>query len=111
MLRSTCCSGFWAEFWFRACSQLFSIGAANLLVVSYSFLVRLEDGSINSFNMAIWLPLVCVPSAVLWGGLRLKVAVRLGVAKTLLGLLAIPGLLLGSWMLLVLFSTHSGAYR
>jgi len=72
---------------------LFGIVAAVFLVLSYFFLVGLEDGSVNSFNMALWLPLVGVPAAVLWGGLRLKATGRPGLAGGLLSLLAVPGLL------------------
>ena len=92
---------------------LFGIDAAVFLALSYFFVVGLEDGSVNSFNMALWLPLVGVPAAVLCGGLRLKATGRLGLARGLLSLLAVPGLLVGGWMLLVLvlFATHPGAYR
>lgn len=92
---------------------LFGIGSANFLVLSYFFLVGLEDGSIHSFNMAIWLPLVCGSAALLWGGLYLKKMGRPGLAKGPLALLAVPGLLIGAWMLLmvVLLATHPGAYR
>lgn len=90
-----------------------SIDALVFLVLGYFFLAGLGDGTVSSFNIAIWLPLVGVPAAVLWGGLHLKAIGRLGAAKLLLALLAVPGLLLGGWMLLivVLFATNPGAHH
>ena len=92
---------------------LFGIGSAVFLVLLGFFLAGLGDRSVSSFNIAIWLPLVGVPAAVLWGGLRLKAAGRPGLAAALLALLAVPGLLVGGWvlLLLVLFEMHPGAYR
>ncbi len=95
---------------FRLC---LTIDALALLVLSYFFLVGLSDGSVSSFNIALWLPLVCVPAAVVWAGLHLKARGRRGAATAVLAVIAVPGLLIGGWMLLlvVLFATHPGAYR
>ena len=92
---------------------LLGLGSACFLVLCYFFLVGLEDGSVNAINMAIWLPVVCGAAAILLGGLYLKGIGRPGLAKGLLALLAVPGLLAGAWMLLmvILLATHPGAYR
>jgi hypothetical protein len=73
----------------------------------------LGDGTVSSFNAALWLLLIVVPAALLLGGLRLKALGRIGLANLLLALLAVPGLLAGGWMLLliVLYATHPGSYR
>jgi len=91
----------------------FAVDSLVFLVLFYFFLIGLSDGTVSSFNIALWLPLVGVPGAVLWGGLRLKAVGRPGAAKGLLALLAVPGVLVGTWLLLivVLFATHPGAYR
>jgi len=92
---------------------LFGIGLAMLLVVASFFLAGLGDGSVNAFNMAIWLPLVCVPAAVLAGGVWLNATGRPGMAKMTLALLAVPAGLLGVGFLvvMVLFATHPGAHH
>ncbi len=91
----------------------FVVDALVLLVLSYFFLIGLDDGTVSSFNIALWLPLICIPAAVLGGGLHLKATGRPRAATGLVALLAAPGVLLGGWMLLlvVLFATHPGAYR
>ena len=95
-------------FWF-----LFAVDILFFLVAFFFFLDGLSDGTVNSRNMALWLPLVCVPAALLLGGLRLKAIGRPGAAKLLLALPAVPAILGGTWLLLlaVLFATHPGAYR
>ena len=91
----------------------FSVDTLVFLVLFYFFLAGLGDGTVSSFNIAIWLPLICISAAVLWGGLHLKMIGRPGAAKVLLALLAVPGFLLGGWMLLlvVLFAMNPGAHH
>ena len=92
---------------------LFGIDCLVFIVVLYFFMIGLGDGTVSSFNIAIWLPMVAIPAAILLGGLRLNAIGRRMTAKGLLALLALPGLLLGGWMLLliILFETHPGAYH
>lgn len=91
----------------------FGLDSIVFAVLFYFFLIGLADGSVSSFNMALWLPLMLVPPLVLWGGLRLKASGRPGAANGLLALVAVPGVLLGGWMLLLIaaFEMQPGAFR
>lgn len=64
-------------------------------------------------SIGLWLAVVGMPAAVLWGGLRLKAIGRPGAATLLLALLAVPALLVGVYMLLlvVLFASHPGGHH
>lgn len=42
------------------------------LVISGFFLVGLGDGTVGSANIALWVPLVVVPAAILFFGMQLK---------------------------------------
>jgi hypothetical protein len=89
----------------------FGIDALVLAVLLFFFFMGLADGSVSSFNAALWITMLVVPSLVLWGGLQLRKSGRRRMATGLLAILAVPGLLLGGWMLLliVLFSMSPGA--
>ena len=93
---------------FWTCFVIDSIVFAALL---YFFLLGRDDGSVNSFNIALWLALIGVPALLLWGALLLKKIGRSGLATGLLALLAVPGLFVGGWMLLliILYSMNPGA--
>jgi hypothetical protein len=69
------------------------IDAIVALIALYFFFIGLADGSVSSFNIAIWLVLLVVLAAVLFGTLALKSAGNLNLAKVLAGLLAVPALL------------------
>lgn len=91
----------------------FGVDGVIFAVLFYFFLIGLGDGTVSSFNIAIWLPLIAVPAAVLLGGMHLKRLGRLRVAKLLLGALAVPGALLGAAFLfvIIMFATHPGAHH
>lgn len=54
----------------------------------------------NSNYLAVWLPVLLVPAAVLAGGLTLHSRGKTGLAKLVLGLLAVPPLLYLLFMVL-----------
>jgi hypothetical protein len=91
----------------------FLIDCVIFLVLAYFFLAGLSDGTVGTSNIALWLPMICIPAAILFAGLRLKLAGRTGTAKILLACLAVPGILVGGFLLLliVLFEMNPGAYR
>jgi hypothetical protein len=88
----------------------FSIDALVFAVVFYFFLDGLGDRTVSSFNIGIWLALVGIPALVLGGGLYLKRIERVGIGTALLAIGALPGVLAGGWMLLmvVLFALNPG---
>lgn len=83
---------------------LFTIVALAGLVVLYFFFEGLGDGSVSSVNGGLWFLMLLVPGAVLAGSLWLKAQHRLGLAKGLLLFLAVPGLLAGLFVLILLIS-------
>lgn len=81
---------------------LWGFDAMITLVVLYFFMIGLNDGSVSSYNMGLWTIILLVLAAVMGGSLWLKSANHIVLAKVLLCLLAVPGLLYGLFMLLVL---------
>ena len=80
------------------------IAAVVTIVVVYFFLVGLADGSIFSFNEGLWTLLLVGTLAVTAGSLILKNSGRPGLGVLLSLLLALPGLLAGIFMLLILIT-------
>jgi len=78
---------------------LFSIDVAVALIVLFFFFAGLSDGSVSSFNMALWLAILGGLAAVLCGGLWLRSKGHLHLARVVLLILAIPGLLFGLFIL------------
>jgi hypothetical protein len=89
----------------------FVVDSIVFAVLFYFFLVGRNDGSVNSFNIALWLTLIGIPALLLWGALHLKNIGRPRLATGLLALLGVPGFFVGGWMLLliILYSMHPGA--
>lgn len=72
------------------------------LVVLYFFFIGLADGSVSASNMGLWMAMLSVVAAVLLGSLWLKSQERLGLAKGVLCILAVPGFLYLLFLLLVI---------
>lgn len=64
------------------------------IVPVYFFFVGLKDGSITKRNFALWLLILLAVAGVLLGSDWLKDHDRLGMAKGLLALAAVPGVLM-----------------
>lgn len=86
-------------FWF-----LWIIDLVTALITLYFFFVGIADGSVSSFNMALWLILLVVLAAVLFGGWLLKSKGRIKLANLILCLLAVPALFYALFMAVVIFS-------
>lgn len=71
-------------------------------VVLWFFLLGLEDGSVSEFNITLWLIIFFGLGAVMLGGLVLRSHGRDAAAKLLLGVLAVPALLVGLFFLLLI---------
>lgn len=84
--------------------MLWGFDAIIALVVLYFFFIGLADGSVSSFNMGLWLFLLAVVAAILFGSLWLKSHDRTGLAKGVLSILAVPGLLYLLFLLVVLIT-------
>lgn len=81
---------------------LWGFDAVIALVVLYFFFIGLADGSVSSVNMGLWLFLLSVVAAILSGSLWLKSHDKIGLAKGVLCVLAVPGFLYLLFILVVL---------
>lgn len=72
------------------------------LVAVYFFIVGLSDGTVSSFNIKLWLALLAGLAIVLGGSYWLYTHDRIGQAKGLLSILAIPGFLYLLFILMVI---------
>lgn len=71
-------------------------------VVGFFFLVGLADGSVSSFNAGLWLGLLALTAGVLLAGTFLRTRGHTAAAVAVLAILAVPGLLYGLFLLLIL---------
>jgi hypothetical protein len=79
-----------------------SIDLIAALILVYFFFVGLADGSVSSFNMALWLLLLGVAAVVVGGSLALRAASRVGLATMLVMVAAVPCTLLGLFFLVLI---------
>ena len=80
---------------------LLGIDAVVAAVAVYFFVVGLADGSVSSFNMGLWAAILIGLAAILWGGHALHAAGKEWPARIVLAVAAVPGVLAGLFMLLV----------
>lgn len=81
---------------------LWGIDAVIALVVVCFFVIGLADGSVSSFNIALWLAILGTLGGILWGSHALRAAGRTKPAVSLLMVLAIPGVLAGLLFLMLI---------
>ena len=74
---------------------LWGIDAVIALIFAYFFVIGLADGTVASFNMTLWLVILCTLGGILWGSYALRAADRTSLATSLLMILAVPGVLGG----------------
>jgi hypothetical protein len=74
------------------------------LVVLYFFFIGLLDGTVSSYNMVGWTWLLLGLAVIMLGSLWLKSIKWLTLAKILLGILAIPGILYILYALMFIIS-------
>jgi len=72
---------------------LWTFNALMALIPVYFFFVGLGDGTVSSNNMGIWLLLLLVVAVVIGGSLWLRSANQINLAKGLLIVAAIPGVI------------------
>jgi hypothetical protein len=75
-----------------------------LMTAMTFFAIGLTDGSVGSFNIVIWAALMTFLGGILWIGRRLRSNDRTRLATAVLGIVAIPTLLGGLFMLIVLIA-------
>lgn len=88
----------------RLITALIGIDAVVAAGAVIFFLIGLADGSVSSFNMGLWTGMLAALAITLGGGLWLKKAGHPRFATLLLLIPAVPGLVYGLFVLLILFS-------
>lgn len=77
-----------------------AIVLAALAVLLWFFIVGLGDGSIDDANILLWLALLAVPTAALFGSMYLWTRKRRGAACLVLAIPAAPAILYGLFVAL-----------
>jgi ABC-type tungstate transport system substrate-binding protein len=72
------------------------------LMFVYFFFVGLGDGSVSSFNIVLWLIILCVSAAIVGGSLALRARGRTVLAIALVTIIAVPSVLIGLFFLALL---------
>jgi hypothetical protein len=80
----------------------FSVAALVAAVAVVFFVIGLADGSVSSFNITLWVGLLAGVAAVLVAGYALRARNRTGLAIAMLCILAVPGVLYGLFIALVI---------
>ena len=83
---------------------LWTFNAIMALIPIYFFFVGLNDGSVSSSNMGIWLLLLLAVAIVIGGSLWLRSVNQLNLAKGLLIVAAIPGVIAIIFFAIILIS-------
>ena len=83
---------------------LWGIDAIVAAIFIYFFIIGLIDGSVSSFNLALWLVILGALGALLFGSHALRASGKVLIANLLLGLLAIPGIFAAVLSLMMIVS-------
>jgi hypothetical protein len=79
---------------------LFGIGWLTLGAILLFFLAGLADGSVSAWNMPHWAALIALPAMILWAATALRAKGWNAAAMTLLGVMAVPALVVGTVILI-----------
>ena len=79
---------------------LLAVDAAVAAILLYFFVTGIEDGSVSSFNILLWLVMLGGIALVIGGALALRARSQKLAANLLLALPAAPALLFGLFILL-----------
>jgi hypothetical protein len=77
------------------------IDAIVAAIALYFFFIGLADGSVSSFNIGLWFVILLALAGVLGGGFALHRSGRQPIALALVSLLAVPAILAGLFLLLI----------
>jgi len=90
--------------WFEFFWIPWGIDAIVALIFLYFFVVGLADGSVDSFNIILWLMILLVLTGVLSGSFALRASARTGLATALVTVVAVPSVLIGLFFVALLFA-------
>lgn len=83
---------------------LWIFNALMCLIPVYFFFIGLGDGTITSRNIGLWFVILLLVAVVLVGSFLLKAANQMALAKVILILAAIPGILVLLYFIIVFTS-------
>jgi len=83
---------------------LWVFNALMALIPLYFFFVGLGDGTVSSRNMGYWIIILLLVAFVVGGSLWLKSANQMSLAKGLLILAAIPGIIAVAYFLIIIIA-------
>lgn len=83
---------------------LYIIDSIAALIILYFFFIGLNDGSVSSFNIGLWMAILAALAIILGGSMFFKRKGNVALANAVLCLLAIPTFLYVVFLLLVVFS-------
>lgn len=92
-------TGRWSRMAYRAFTACSLVTTATAVAF---FFIGIGDGSVSSFNMGLWLLLLSVLGCVLWSGHALRARGHMASAIAVLAIAAVPGVLGGLFILLLL---------
>jgi hypothetical protein len=81
-----------------------SVDIVALFIALYFFFAGISDGSVSSFNIALWLAVLGGLTAVVGGGYALKTRGRTSAGAAVLAVVAIPAILGGLFFLSILIA-------
>jgi len=81
-----------------------AVDAIALLIAGYFFFIGIGDGSVSSFNITLWLGLLAGMVAIVGAGYRFHTNGQTRAAAGVLGILAIPTILAGLFVLSLLIA-------
>lgn len=90
---------------------LWGIDALVALICIYFFFIGLGDGTVSSFNIVLWLFMLSSLATVLLGGYWLFSHQHTVLANLLVALLAIPSVLYGLFMGMMLIGGNSSGWK
>ena len=90
--------------WFEFFWIPWGIDVIVALIFVYFFFVGLADGSIDSFNIVLWLMILLGLAGLLGGSLALRASAHTAVALALVTVVAVPSVLIGLLFLALLFA-------
>ena len=82
----------------------FVCSALTTLVAVAFFVIGIGDGSVSSFNLALWLGLLSVMALSIWAGYALYARARVALAIAALAVTAVPGVLAVLFVVLLLIT-------
>ena len=80
----------------------FAVDALIAAIVGFFFLWGLADGTVSSFNAGLWVMILGALAAIIGGSWWLKSSGKPGAGAVLAWVLAVPGLLVGLFFLVLI---------